>query len=198
MRSPLAAASTALLAVACATSKPAPPPAKAAPVEVTSTGTPGQASAVRSRKLTGTVRTLDPVARVVTLDWQDGGSGTFTVGPEVKRFDEVYAGDVVRIDVEQQLLLEVQAPGTPDVPLTLAGSGASAPAGVRSTGVQATVTVTKVDLASRVVTFVDPAGASYEVKAGPGLRIERLKAGDRLLATYLEAVAVQLEKTTPR
>jgi hypothetical protein len=32
------------------------------------------------------------------------------------------------------------------------------------------------------------------VKAGPDVKLEKLKVGDRLLATYVEAVAVRLEK----
>ncbi len=197
MRSPLAASAALLAAVGCATpSKPATPaPPKPAPVEVTSTGTPGQATAVRSQTLNATVRSVDVAGRAVTLDWQDGGSGTFKVGPEVQQFDDLYAGDPVRIDLEQQLLLEVQPPGTASVPLTVAEKRAgAAAAGIASTGIQATVTVTKVDVPARLVTFVDPAGATYEVKAGPGLRIEALRAGDRLLATYVQAVAVRLEK----
>ncbi len=61
-----------------------------------------------------------------------------------------------------------------------------------------TVTVTSVDLSTRIVRFADPAGATYDVKAGPGLQLERLKAGDRLLATYLQAVALRLEQVAAR
>jgi Cu/Ag efflux protein CusF len=198
VRSPLAAASAALLAAACATSSK--PAAKPAPIEVTSTGTPGQASAVRSQTLNATVRSVDVAGRSVTLDWQDGGTGTFQVGPQVKQFDDLFAGDAVRIDVEEQLLLELQPPGAASVPYTVTGTGAAAaaPTGVGATGIQVTVAVTKVDVTARLVTFVDPAGASYDVKAGPALRIEALKPGDRLLATYVQAVAVGYEKTTKR
>jgi hypothetical protein len=36
------------------------------------------------------------------------------------------------------------------------------------------------------------------VKAGPGIQVEKLKVGDRLLATYVENVALKLEKALPR
>ncbi len=208
MRSPLAAASAALLVIACATPKPAPTPAasperhtpvKADPVEVTSTGTPGQVVAVRAERMLGTVRSVDLAERSVTLAWMGGGLVTFKLGPEVKLFDELSAGDAISIDVEQQLLLEVQQSGTENVPFTASGTRAvDAPNGIGSSGIQATVTVTKVDLSTRLVTFADPAGATYDVKAGPGLQLEKLKAGDRLLATFVQAVALRLEKVAPK
>ncbi len=208
MRSPLAAASATLLVIACATSKPAPEPAapperytpvKAAPVEVTSTGTPGQAVAVRAERMLGTVRAVDRARRSVTLEWMGGGIVTFELGPEVKLLEELAAGDAVLIDVEQQLLLEVQQPGTEDVPITTSGTRATdAPNGIASSGIRATVTVTNVDLSTRLVRFADSAGTTYDVKAGPGLQIEKLKAGDRLLATYGQAVALRLEKAAAK
>ncbi len=208
MRIPLAA-SAALLAAACATSAPSPaPPAPPdpfvlakprAPVEVTSTGTPGQAVAVRAERRLGTVRSVDLAARSVKLEWMGGGLVTFRVAPEQKLLESLSAGDSVLVDVEQQLQLEVQQPGTESVPYTVSGTRvADAPDGFAQSGVQATVTVTQVDLGTRIVTFADPAGATYGVKAGPGLRIEQLKAGDRLLATYAQAIAVRLEKAAPK
>ena len=72
-----------------------------------------------------------------------------------------------------------------------------APGGVVSAGVQATVTVTAVDVPLRLVSFQGPKGEIHQVKAGPGIQIEKLKVGDRLLATYVETVALRLEKLSP-
>jgi hypothetical protein len=199
------AASAVLLAVACATSGPPPAPSPSpdpyalakpgAPVEVTSAGVPGQAEAVRAERKLGTVRSVDLAARSVKLEWMGGGLVTFTVGPELKLLETMSPGDSVLVDVEQRLLLEVQPPGAESVPYTVSGTRAAyAPGGLGESGVRATVTVTRVDLGTRIVTFADPTGAKYDVKAGPGLRIEQLKAGDRLLATYAQAIAVRIEK----
>jgi hypothetical protein len=186
VRLPLAAASAALLSLSLAAA-----PARAAEpaaVEVKPTGTKGQAAAERTETFTATVKAVDAAARTVTLEWKGGQTGAFQVGPEVKGLGEVRAGDTVRIDVVQRLQLEVQAKGSPNVPLTV-GSGAT---GV--TGIQGTVMVTGVDRSRRLVRFQDAAGATYEVKAGPGLALEQLEAGERLLATFVEAMAVKLEK----
>jgi hypothetical protein len=162
---------------------------------MTSTGVPGQAVAVRAERMLGTVTSVNRAAPSVTLAMMGGATVAFTVGPELKLLDEVSAGDAVLVDVEQQLRLELQEPGTESVPLTVSGTrAADAPNGIGASGVRATLTVAKVDLGTRIVTLTDPAGTTYAVKAGPGLRIEPLKTGDRFLATYAQAVAIRLEK----
>lgn len=62
--------------------------------------------------------------------------------------------------------------------------------------VRATMTVTATDMAKRLVSFQGPGANVYQVKTGPKVHLDKLKIGDRLLATYVEAVAVKLEKPT--
>jgi len=201
LRLPLAAASAALLSIACATSAP-PPAAPAAPkdlAEVKPTGTPGQAVAVRTQLLAAAVESVDAATRTVTVKWKTGQTQAIQAGPEVKRFDAIAPGDEILVDVRQELRLELQEPGSPSVPFTVAGgaergSPTGAPGAVVAAGVQATVTVTRIDPVTRIVTLQDPAGATYEVLGHKDLRLERLKVGDRLLATYTEATVFRLEK----
>ena len=181
MRFPLAA-SAALLSVLSGAASAAEPAA----VEVKPTGTKGQASAERTESFTATVKAVDPAAHSVTLEWPGGRTGALHVSRDLT-LDQLRPGDTVRIDVVQTLLLEVQAQGTQSVPLT-AGSSPNA------TGIQGTVFVTGVDRAKRIVTFRDSAGATYEVKAGTGVPLEKLEPGQRLLATFVEAMAVRVEK----
>jgi hypothetical protein len=188
-------ASLALLVVACASSKPSGEP----PIEVQSTGTPGEASATRSQKLTATVLAVDTASRKLTLKREDGSSQTISVPPNVKRLDEVSAGDKIEVDVQEGILFEYQPPGTPFVEPAVAVGAAKAganeaPAGAVAGAVQSTVTVIGVDNKSRIVQFQDPDGNKYEVKAGPKLAIEKLKVGDRLLATYAATIAISLDK----
>jgi hypothetical protein len=124
---------------------------------------------------------------------------TFKVGPEVKRFNEFAVGDLIVVTYEQGLALEFQPAGSETVPPTAVATGAraekdQAPGAVAAAGVRGTVTVTAIDMANRLVTFQGPGGNSYKVKAGPKIQLEKLKVGDRLLATYVEAVAINLEK----
>ncbi len=195
MRTLLVGSVSALALAACASSGKS----AAAPVEVLSTGTPGEAAATRVQKLSATVRSVDRAARTVVVEDEGGAAETIKVPAEVRRFDEIAVGDVVRVELEQGLLLQYQPPGAADVApkvVVAAGreTGAGAPGASAAAGVQATVTIGAIDLEKRLVELRAPSGRTFQVKAGPKLRIERLKAGDRLLATYLEATAVQLEK----
>jgi hypothetical protein len=187
--------SVAFLIIACASSKPSGEP----PLEVQSTGTPGEASATRSQKLTATVLAVDTASRKLTVQREDGSSETINVPPAVKRLDEIAAGDKIEVDVQEGILFQYQPPGSafvePAVAVGAARAGATeAPAGAVAGAIQSTVTIIGVDTKSRIVQFQDPDGNKYEVKAGPKLAIEKLKVGDRLLATYAATVAISLDK----
>jgi len=69
------------------------------------------------------------------------------------------------------------------------------PGSTASSGIQATVTITAIDTEKRLVSFQGEGGKVYQVKASPMIRLEKLKVGDRLLATYVETVAIRLQKT---
>jgi hypothetical protein len=178
---------------------PAPAPGA---IEMKPTGKPGEAAASRLAVDTATIAAIDVPGRIITLKRRSGELQTFRVGPDVTRLREFSEGDVIRVEYEQGLVLEFQPAGSPAVPME---SGVSvgrsdtnqAPGAVASAGVQGTVTVTAIDLPNRLVSFQGPEGKSYQVTAGPGIQLEKLKVGDRLLATYVETVAVKLEKLGP-
>ena len=200
MRTLAAAPAALLLLAACATTpaakpEPAPtgPPAFPTGIEVRATGTPGQAAAVAYRQLGAKVKAVDVAARTVTLETTDGQVETLKVGPEEDDLAAIAVGDVIHLEFKAGLILEYQAPGTSAVPLQ-STAVASPAAGAMAAEVQATVTVTAIDLASRLVTFKGPKGNRYQVTAGPKIPLEKLKVGDQLLATYVEAVAVGVER----
>lgn len=176
-----------------------PAPAGKEPIEMKASGTPGKATAKRTARVTATVQAVDVAGRTLTLQNAKGETQTFKVGPQVERLAEVAVGDVIAVEYQQGLALEFQPAGSETVPPTAVATGEragkdQAPGGAVAAGVQATVTVTAIDLAKRLVSFQGPAGNVYQVKAGPEIKLEKLKVGDRLLATYVEAVAVELEK----
>jgi hypothetical protein len=169
------------------------------PVEMKPSGTPGKAVARRTMQVTATVYAIDAGRRIVTLQNEMGGIETFKVGPDVKSLEGIVPGDTIVIEYEQGLALEFQPAGSELVPPTAAESGVPASAAQGSVaaadmGVKGTVTVTGINLAKRLVTFQGPGGNFYKVKADPKIQLEKLKVGDKLLATYVEAVAIKLEK----
>jgi hypothetical protein len=199
VRLPIAISSAALLVAACATSRPPPPPPP--PVEMNATGVAGQAAGTRTTLVTATVTAVDVAKRTVTLQSSRGEKQTIEVPPEVKRLAEVSPGDVVHAELNEGLLLEYQAPGTekpePESVVAVGGGVAgagSAPGAAAGGGIQDTVVVVAIDPKTREVKFQTPAGNEHKVKAGPKVQLEKLKVGDRLLATYVQTVAVRLEK----
>jgi len=180
-----------------------PPSPAPGTIELKATGEPGKAAASRLAIDKFTITAIDVRERVITVRRRNGETQTFKVGPEVDRLKEFAVGDAIKIEYEQGLVLEFQPPGSENVPME---SGVTAgrndrsqlPGGTASSGVQGTVTITAIDQAKRLVSFQGPGGKVYQVKAGPAVRIEKLKVGDRLLATYVETVAVRLEKDLPR
>jgi hypothetical protein len=178
---------------------PAPAPGS---IEMNVTGTPGKATASRYATDTATIAGVDVAGRTITLKRRSGQVQTIKVGPDVARLSEFAVGDVIRVDFQQELELEYQAPGSKAIPMesgVTAGRNdkGQAPGAVASAGVQGTVTVTAIDAPARLVSFQEPGGNVYQVKAGPTVHLEKLKVGDRLLATYVEAVAVNLVKVAP-
>jgi len=178
---------------------PAPDPGS---IELNVTQRPGKATATRLATDTATIEALDLARRTLTLRRRSGQTQTIQVGPDVTRLPEFAVGDVIRVDYEQRIELEFQPPGSKAVPMesgvTAGRSGRDqAPGAVASTGVQGTVTVTAIEPSTRRVSFQEPGGNVYQVKAGPTVQLEKLKVGDRLLATYVETVAVNLLKVAP-
>jgi hypothetical protein len=199
MKTHAASLAAALLLAACATSgaekvdAPTGPPVFPQDLQVKATGAPGQAAATRYTHVGAKVKAIDVAARTITVETGDGQAETIKVAAEVANLGALGVGDVIHAEYDQGLVLEYQAEGSASVPLEIAAA-ASPAAGAAVTTVRATVTVTAVDLPSRTVEFTGPRGNRYRVTAGPKVALEKLKVGDRLLATYAEAFAVRLEK----
>ncbi len=180
-----------------------PLPSVGGPVEMKPSGTPGKATGERTVRVTATVHRIDQPTRIVVLENEYGGYETIKVGPEVTGLERFRPGDRVVVELRQGLALEFQPPGSEFVPPSQSLSMDARPAGKdavasASGDMRATITITAIDAKRRVVTFEGPGGNVYRVKAGPEIQLERLKAGDRVLATYTESIALKLERPAPR
>jgi hypothetical protein len=187
------------LAVATALSLLAPSALAESPMEVKNTGLPGVAEGHRIVKVTAAVTAVNKETRELTLKGKGGQVETIKVGPQVKRFDEVAVGDTIKVEYEEGLALEFQMPDEKSQPLDAAVVGGKAghdqaPGGAVAAAVTGTVTVTAIDLKHRMVVVQGPQGNYHQIKAGKNVQIDRLKVGDRLFATYTQAVAINLEK----
>jgi hypothetical protein len=196
MRFPVLVSSAVLVIAGCATGKSADPSI----VEANATGVQGEAIARRSSRIIVEVKAVNLATRTITVLREAGGEPeSFTVGPSVRRLAEIGPGDVITVEMEEGLLLEYQPVGTAAVPPKAVAAGAvagadSVPAAAVAAGVQGTVTVVGIDAGTRVVTFQGADGNQYKVRAGPKVALDKLKVGDRLLATYVATVVLSAEK----
>ena len=145
---------------------------------------------------TATIVAIDHAARSVTLRYQNGDEDTFTIGPEVKRFDQLKKGDTIRATYTESMVFEVRQPGA----AAPAASGAVAagrlkntPGGVIGAVQTATVTVKEVDAATGSITVTTAEGHTMRRVVQNKQNLAGVKAGDKIDITYSQAVLINAE-----
>jgi Cu/Ag efflux protein CusF len=145
---------------------------------------------------TATVMAIDQATRSVTLRMENGDEDTFTVGPEVTRFNQLKTGDTIRATYYESLVFEVRKPGAaaPAPGATLAGGRMKdVPGGALGAQLTKTVTVKAVDMNVPSITVVTPEGRTLTRKIAEKKNLEGVKAGDHIDITYSQAVVVSAE-----
>ena len=148
-----------------------------------------------------TVVSADPATRIITLKGEDGRTGAFTAGPEVKNFAQIHAGDKVVVSYYRGIAAQVLPPGAAvskevnqmDLGVT-AQPGAKPGAGVGS-AIRGTVVVQSIDTKASTLTVLKPDGATRTVpiESDEGRAfIKKLKKGDKVDVVYAEALAVEV------
>ncbi|MHC4185703.1 MAG: hypothetical protein ACYSR4_07190 [Planctomycetota bacterium] len=145
-----------------------------------------------------TVEAIDYQSREVTLRGPRGNAITFTADERVRRLNEIRAGDEVVADyyVYVSLATELREPTAEEKesPLTVVAGAAKAPPslppGVGGVSqIRAVVTVVGIDRPAQTVVVRGPLG-----RVADAARLEKLRLGDTVVATYTEAVAISVEK----
>lgn len=189
----------ALLTVACAANGAAgseTKPASTAPA-------PHSMQRESLEELSATVTSVDAKTRMIGLKADDGSTGEYEAGPEVKNFAQIKAGDKVVISYYQGLAAQVAPAGTvaskdvQSVDLATTAKAGEKPAAGIGTALKATVVIEKVDTKANLVTFTRPDGTSrtLPVQSEEGKQfIKKLKKGDKVDVVYAEAVAVEVRE----
>ena len=150
-----------------------------------------------SLSTTATVQAIDSTTRSVTLRDEKGVEDTYTVGPEVKRFDELKVGDRVKFTYYESLVFQVRPAGEkPDattVAAALNRAKGALPAGSLAVQDKMTVTVKAIDPAVPSVTVTTPDGRTVTRKIEDKKHIEKLKVGDQVDITYTRALLTKVE-----
>lgn len=159
---------------------------------------PGQATGSERVTIRVAVVAVDAANRLITVRTAKGRDVTYNVSPVVERLGEIKAGDSIALTYERGVLFQYQPAGEkdaePSLTTTAARGGADQPpTGTAASQIRATVKIVGVDRKHRLVFVEGPGGRLHEVKAGPDLKIERLKPGMRFFTVYSESLAVGVE-----
>jgi hypothetical protein len=158
---------------------------------------PGVAGAAQTVKVTATITAINPATRAVTLKGPQGKEVTLTAGPEVKNFAQMKVGDLVNVEYTEALTLELKKGSTAPVGKTVEAGAMGAKPGERPAGVvgkQVTITAEVVDVnpQTQVVTLRGPE-RTVDLKVADPEQFKRVAKGDRVEATYTEAMAIAVE-----
>ena len=178
---------------------PPPPP-------VATSGTvagQGQVAQVNTVQVTATVVDVDARRRRVSLRGSDGVIETFRVGPDVRNLGQVRRGDQVVATYVEAVEIRLRKKGTasPGVTEDAAFDRAALGQMPGAAGAQAVTVVariTAIDRATQTVTLKGPKGRTVRIHVQDPAHLEHARVGDLVEATYIEAVAISVERAGTR
>jgi len=175
------------------TEKPKAAPAKAEKKQASEPGV----LVVETIKAKAKVTAVDAVKRLVTLD-MGGKSRSIVCGPEVKNFDQIKVGDLLKIAFVDAVAVFVQKDGgtttAKDVnTVTLAPKG-SKPGMLVTDTVTIKAKVEAVDVKNNTLTLLGLDGNKKVIKVSKNVKgLKDLKKGDDIVVKHTEALAVVVE-----
>ena len=145
------------------------------------------------------VKGIDLSKRLVTLTDGSGGEAVFQADEAVKNLRQVHPGDVVVGTLAESVVLEVRdatpeesAAGASILEVTAAAPPGEKPAGRYVRQIKAVLTIDAIDEAAGTATLRGPAGNSHVVPVRDRRNLERVKVGDTVVATYTEALSLEV------
>ena len=156
--------------------------------------------AVQETEAVVTVTKVDQKARTVTFRGPKGDVATLTVPPEAQNLDQVKPGQQYRMKYVESMVVEIRAGGKPSAG---AGEGmklhpkGSKPGGVMVRTQEISGVVDAIDYTNRYVAVRGPKGNVLSAKVGDDVKLEQFSAGDRIIITYTEALAIEMAAQAP-
>jgi Cu/Ag efflux protein CusF len=162
--------------------------------------------AMPSKKMTqktsvsATVEKVDVKKRELSLKDEQGNSFMVEVPEDVTRLDAIKKGDKINLDYIESMTLSLKRPEKGEMPTSSEAKMSERapgplPGGSMGRTITATAMVTKIDVANNKVTIKGPEGKMDTINVSdPSLQPElsKLKKGDRIQATYTEAMAISV------
>ncbi len=129
-----------------------------------------------------TVQSVEASQRVLNLKLADGTAITCTVNPAVKNFDQVQAGDQIKVTLDLKLAVYVLQDGR------LPGAGG------KEEVIPFIAKVQTVDPSYRLLKVQFSNGQTAELKASLDAKLEEMQPGDAVVLQHAEATAIHIEK----
>jgi len=148
------------------------------------------------------VQSVDPAARLITLEGPSGRTETFFVSPQVQRLAELNAGDNLTVTWSAAVYAELR-PATPEesaepIKVYTFADRATSDANPNpdlGTAVRVVTTVDVVDLTSLTVTLKGPLGNRLELRAKNPENIRKLHVGDTIVVLYTRGEVLSVTKS---
>jgi hypothetical protein len=152
-----------------------------------------RAASVEAR---ATVAAIDPSTRTVTLKTEGGETVDVAAGSEVKNFDQIRVGDVVKATYTEAIAFQVVPKG--ETPGGASQTAQRIPGGAE-VGKQVTTSfkVASVDQETNILWVTLPDGNTRKIHVQDPEAQKRLKTlspGNVVAVTYTKSMALQLEK----
>ena len=167
---------------------------------VAAASAPGQAAVLADERVSATVTAIDQGTRKVTLREADGTLLTFVAGPEVRNLAQVKVGDVVTLSHTVALVLELKK-ATGGIRERVESEGGlraapgQKPGAIMAREVRVVADVTKIDTKNKTVTLRGP-NRSMKLRVDDPKQLAGIKLGDQVEATFIDAVAVSVDRAT--
>jgi Cu/Ag efflux protein CusF len=150
-----------------------------------------------TQSITATVEAVDSATREITLKGPKGNVVVMEVPESVKRFSEIKVGDQLHVKYTESVIVALRKAEAAAKLGTTTDTGmtrmeGAKPGAVVSRKITATVEVVSVDKATPAVTVrrADNSTVSFHVEDPKNL--EGVNAGDHIIVTYNEALALQV------
>ncbi len=151
-----------------------------------------------TRQVTATVTGIDPATRQVHLVTREGKKVTVKCSPEVRNFDQLREGDVVKARITEEMTVSMATAATPETPI-VTGSAELAPKGTEPGVAMAetqeyTARIIAMDLKKRQVTLRFPEGSTRTFAVREDVNLDPRQIGELVAFKVAMAMAVSVEK----
>ena len=149
---------------------------------------------------TATVVSLDRVKRLVVLKRADGSTVTYKAAPNAFGFNEIKAGDVVKVSVAEEFAVFL---GKNSVPPSAGADTAKLrvrlPGGTQAVATEVgvlnfTAKITAISVWNESVTLQLPDGATKTIRVSDAVNLADVSVGDNVSVQSTEAAVLLLEK----